>query len=377
MSSVFLVCCSVFSVIIRFRVIDSPSKSELPGIILVVFLTSAIHGFQLRFVHTAITLLTIFVCYIAIHTIQDTESDIVVLIALMISFLTLVLFMRENEAHERDNMVKRIKSNQMNTNLMRQLKSINRKLSSFVVDLESPLDKAIGILKTLLQDSSLSSEQFKNLELIVKLLSSPEIFTPDFDSQIQPENEVGTHNIARHGSIAIDPDQRKWLFSEVTKKRHDSKMTKNLSHHQRKSILITNCEELPEKFIEELSASSKSASPLKKTASLGSEALNEQKNFDRRFSANSSSVSLEGRQTIENVQRILQNLNDWNFNIFSLADNCPKHKPLFIVFWKLMEINSLFQILGVSKDKFTKFVLRIQEGYNDLPCKKYNFHIRS
>ena len=72
----------------------------------------------------------------------------------------------------------------------------------------------------------------------------------------------------------------------------------------------------------------------------------------------------------EKLQKLLDKVNDWNWNVFEFAESCPGGKPLFILTWHLFQVNGLFEIFNISLQKFNNFLWRIQEGYRDLPCTK-------
>ncbi|KAJ3410427.1 hypothetical protein HDV05_003813 [Chytridiales sp. JEL 0842] len=80
-------------------------------------------------------------------------------------------------------------------------------LQTAAADLDSPLEKAMMALRSLLLDPSFPPEHQGTLELILACLSCPDLLEPDLDFQV------------REGQVEIDEEQRKWLFYEVAKRK--------------------------------------------------------------------------------------------------------------------------------------------------------------
>jgi hypothetical protein len=84
----------------------------------------------------------------------------------------------------------------LNSKLNRQLKGLESNFQSKVTDMDSPLEKAINMVKQLLANPSIPMEQLKTLQSIVECLKSPNLTTPDFDSQL------------RRGTMEVDDEQQ-------------------------------------------------------------------------------------------------------------------------------------------------------------------------
>jgi hypothetical protein len=99
-------------------------------------------------------------------------------------------------------------------NLQSQLDGLERSLLAAAgksdltpADLDSPLEKAMLAVRSLILDESLGGRHKAILELVMACLSSPDLLTPDLDLQVQ------------QGQVEIDDEQEKWLFYEVARRK--------------------------------------------------------------------------------------------------------------------------------------------------------------
>ncbi|KNE63099.1 hypothetical protein AMAG_18949 [Allomyces macrogynus ATCC 38327] len=73
------------------------------------------------------------------------------------------------------------------------------------VDLDSPLEKALVMVRAMAHDPALSAAQAETLQAVLRLLQSSNVLVPDLQSQLD--------------RAAIDAEQQSWLFSEVAPRR--------------------------------------------------------------------------------------------------------------------------------------------------------------
>ncbi|KAJ3208827.1 cAMP-specific 3',5'-cyclic phosphodiesterase 4D, partial [Dinochytrium kinnereticum] len=99
-------------------------------------------------------------------------------------------------------------------NLQSQLEGLERSLLAASgrqdltpADLDSPLEKAMLAVRSLLMDPTVRRQHKNVLDVVMACLSSPNLLTPDLDLQV------------KRGQVEMDVEVEKWLFSEVARRK--------------------------------------------------------------------------------------------------------------------------------------------------------------
>jgi hypothetical protein len=178
----------------------------------------------MRFVHAGVVLVITLCSWIASQIkfmINPPSTDfsstnvILVAVALFASFLVLVLNLRRSEAFYRDQFLRYRFSTNINNKLINQLKALQRRYSAGVVDIETPLEKSMATVRSLMADPDLRVNQVQRLEQLLQLLNSPSLLTPDFESQLR---ETFNPDGRKTPSMNLDKDQKTWLLTVVSKR---------------------------------------------------------------------------------------------------------------------------------------------------------------
>ncbi|KAJ3105149.1 cAMP-specific 3',5'-cyclic phosphodiesterase 4D [Phlyctochytrium planicorne] len=100
-------------------------------------------------------------------------------------------------------------------NLQSQLEGLERSMLAVsgrnaevsIADLDSPLEKAMVNVRSLMMDPTVRSKHKKVLDVVMACLSSPNLLTPDLDVQV------------KRGEVEMSSEVEKWLFSEVARRK--------------------------------------------------------------------------------------------------------------------------------------------------------------
>lgn len=426
MSMAFMVVIACVGIVTRFFVIDREHNPLTSAILLILFLQGGYNGIQMRFAYGTFGLFTTFAVWWGINAYRFENGNkyfsqaLVVGLILLANALIACHNLYRAEVTYRDQYLRYVYSNKVNIKLVNQLRALQKSYSAGVVDFESPLEKAIAIVRSVLADPSLSPEIFHSLEITIQLLNSSQLFAPDFESQLMEVSD------ATGQTIRVDEDQKAWLFSEVTKRRADLRGSQGRGRHRRKSSVMPDnidVPPLPENAISFTSrnnslmrgmitvtetsntyytrsgpnhnvASNEYLEPVTEDMSPKTEvslttnrdpfSFAMAKLSDKRekedpiqstlYAKNITQIArLQGPKSASSynialIQTQLAQLTEWNWKLFEFADACPGGKPLFILTWHLFDILGLFDEFNISVEKFNAFFWEIQSGYRDLPC---------
>ncbi|KAJ3277984.1 High affinity cAMP-specific 3',5'-cyclic phosphodiesterase 7A, partial [Blyttiomyces sp. JEL0837] len=110
---------------------------------------------------------------------------------------------------------------QNNDKLVGQLKKLQKAYGSKVADFDSPLEKSILILRSVMADPKMGTTTFTALEQVVTLLGSSNLLTPDLENQL---------------TEFMDTEQEAWLFSEIAQRRKTTRRAPQFNRGRRTSI---------------------------------------------------------------------------------------------------------------------------------------------
>lgn len=401
-----------------------PSQNPLlPTVMLIFLLNSTFHGLQIRFIHSAVVLATIFTVWVILNTPDysgahqtSINNSFISGLALISTSILIVFGLRRSEKFYRDQFLRGQHSNKVNKKLIDQLKSLQQSYSTGAVDFETPLEKSMAVLRSLMSDPTLTSEQFHSLQLVLQLLNSPQLLTPDFEGQLGEQEESQSSQFPKSPTqlnLGLDQDTRAWLFSEISKKRGDSHRRQSIAvaKRKRKSTAIQSTvydspgDEIPalpskptlydsvnisrDKLKYDLTSR-----PSEDGSSLSGSQAVVSFNDPFQFALNKTSLlSSHHSETVAlgfisdmiaiprpkqaktvathnstTVQTLLAQVGDWNWKLFDFSEACPGGKPLYILAHHLFSVNGLFEEFEIPVDKFSNMMWKVQQGYRNLPC---------
>lgn len=180
----------------------------ISGTVYILEIFSCVYFLQIRFLYTVggVILLAIpsWFLVFALALKSSSEARIGFIISTIASVLTLIIVSIMSYKQEKAMRYQFISDQQfltINMKLHDQLSGLIKGYSNKIADLDSPLEKAIYGIKSLLASPSMSIEHLQTLQLILACLNSTNILTPDFDSQM------------RTGGIDVTDEQKVLSFS--------------------------------------------------------------------------------------------------------------------------------------------------------------------
>ncbi|KAI8800487.1 hypothetical protein BJ742DRAFT_69982 [Cladochytrium replicatum] len=203
--------------------INNPEKypPSLTAPVYILVLLSSVFFFRIRFVYTVIGTLVSTVGWVAVFGAATREAVLKnpgdgLLTAFVCSSVGIILasvvtcfIAYDQERGFRLQYLSDQRFMRINTKLFKQLMGLQRSyISRIAADLDSPLEKAIMGLKYLMASPGVGAEHAPVLEMIMACLNSPNLMTPDLEHQVQ------------RGQVDVDPEQEKWLFSEIARRKH-------------------------------------------------------------------------------------------------------------------------------------------------------------
>ncbi|KAJ3084719.1 hypothetical protein HDU99_006153 [Rhizoclosmatium hyalinum] len=273
-----------------------------------------------------------------------------------------------------------------NSKLTNQLKGLQKTFNNKVADFDSPLEKSVLILKSILADPNLNSNLLALLDQVVQLLGSTNILTPDLENQL---------------TDFMDNEQEAWLFSEIApRKRVGGALRKAGPGNRRRSSVATGpsvpgskkeaspssgeglavqsgSTDLPGKSptpttklteplesntapppnIIAMKSAQRQASKVIRTASNRATAKVPEMTFDQFNEIVTSPV----------MAPIIAAVDTYNWKIFEFVDASDNH-PLCVLTGYFFERADLFSHFDIPYEKFWKFVATIEQAYHsDLP----------
>jgi len=222
-----------------------------------------------------------------------------------------------------------------NDKLTKQLQTLSRVLGKKVADFDSPLEKSVIVIRSLMADPFLGAQHLQSLNQIMHWLGSSNLLTPDFENQL---------------TNFTDNEQEAWLFSEIAPRRRDLMNRKEVD--RRRSVANESHTKLTIDGFD-----SNIYYPFKPN------------NPDTPKSAAKYSENLEDLVVSSNVANILCQIPVYSFPIFDLVE-ATNRRPLATMAFSLFQKADLFQTFDLPIDKFKNFICAIEKGYHeDLPCK--------
>ncbi|KAJ3415184.1 Calcium/calmodulin-dependent 3',5'-cyclic nucleotide phosphodiesterase 1B [Chytridiales sp. JEL 0842] len=412
-SITFTVMMSVIAVNLRFLFIN-PHNAYTPGFLCMLVIASCFILLRVRFLYAALGAFLVIVSFLITYFVRSNEAVALlprsfyiafVAICLMSMIATSATYNFENAMRRRflstHNLQKR------NNKLIKQLKVLQSAYGNTAADLDSPLEKVVMIVRSLMADPQIGSEQLVSLQQVLRLLGSTNLLTPDFENQV---------------TEFMDTEQEAWLFSEIAPTRRRVRRWSQSQGHRRASMTqemhLKISETIPETSTKNLGTDSVNSSdddaksgrdPTKSRKGLrnaesglrestvaqnGEPSLSRTKTVSRTKSVRrpetasgnpiviiATDVTNQHQmplrlESFESYQSLLAsplaemtfaNILDFNWSVFELNAITEGH-CLPTLALHIFERENLFKDLKISQEKFLNFMLAVEKAYhNDLP----------
>ncbi|KAJ3378170.1 hypothetical protein HDU84_007886 [Entophlyctis sp. JEL0112] len=300
-------------------------------------------------------------------------------IVLLVTLLSIYLS-RQAEIFYRQQFVSGLEMQKANSKLTTQLKRLQKTFNNKAADFDSPLEKSVLILKSILADPSVSTNLLGMLDQVVQLLGSTNILAPDLENQL---------------TDFMDNEQEAWLFSEIApRKRVGGALRKNANRRRssiaapqsssaaptiRKDVAITDIpaqpssvpeNSVPSIFSAETDASKQAA--IQKSGAATARSTSAASKMLRSVSKAASSVLKPPEMTYDlfneiatspEMAPILSMVDTYNWKIFEFVDASDNH-PLCVLTGFMFERADLFSHFDIPHEKFWKFVATIESAYH-------------
>eukprot|EP00002_Diphylleia_rotans_P033348 TRINITY_DN7081_c0_g1_i1.p1 TRINITY_DN7081_c0_g1~~TRINITY_DN7081_c0_g1_i1.p1 ORF type:complete len:739 (-),score=113.60 TRINITY_DN7081_c0_g1_i1:722-2938(-) len=207
--------------------------------------------------------------------------------------------LRTNYLHERDLIRKQER-------LMHKLKRI-QKVKKLAVDLDAPIEKALEIVQGLKSSADITNQAANDLELLLQILSNPNLFNPDFKKQVKDSEKD------------LDGEVKSWIMYEFAHIMPLSATTRSIS-----------ATSLPE---------------------LG-------RGFD-------TYSKVPRTQQVEKAEAILNGVL-WNADVFGLHEMTAGHGLTFTLN-HLLRKHNLLTTFKISETKLGNLLHELEAGYQDNP----------
>ncbi|KAJ3031433.1 UNVERIFIED_CONTAM: hypothetical protein HDU68_004123 [Siphonaria sp. JEL0065] len=297
---------------------------------------------------------------------------------------------RETESYSRQQFIYGMEMQLANGKLTSQLKGLQKTFNNKVADFDSPLEKSVLILKSILADPQLNAGLLALLDQVVQLLGSTNILTPDLENQL---------------TDFMDNEQEAWLFSEIApRKRVGGALRKAGPGNRRRSSVVTgpSAQGLPitsevkkkepgldagapnavqaspkpmaiGKFTAEPATAEVTSHPPPNIISLKNAQRQVSKvvrSTSNRAAARAPEMTFDQFNEIVTspvMAPIIASVDVYNWKIFEFVDASDNH-PLCVLTGYLFERADLFSHFDIPYEKFWKFVATIETAYHaDLP----------
>ncbi|KAI8893379.1 hypothetical protein BC833DRAFT_298810 [Globomyces pollinis-pini] len=340
---------------IRYHIVDAGQTFLEPTILMNSIISFSFVGLNASFRHALPTLALIFISWVVLTTIAENHalvphterSRLLGLVTMFITFSVLSYGSYESERFYRLQFLTSKDMKKNNAKLKNQLnqlaKSYNQKASK---NLESPLERSMLLIRSVMADPTLSSRQLMALGQVTTLLGSSNLLTPDIETNMDE---------------TMDNDTQAWLFSEIAARRRKGR-SKSIQFRRRVSM---GPRELP--ILESITNEMSSSNGLSTDNRVVSFSNCQEQSAISGYSDNRAAYPPE----ILEIANILERYNDYDFNLFNLS-NATGNRSLYILSHHLFAQANLFEAYNIPRDKFSNCIAAIEQGYHaDLPCNVY------
>ncbi|KNC98796.1 uncharacterized protein SPPG_05773 [Spizellomyces punctatus DAOM BR117] len=401
LSSIFILAYAGLGLIVRYEVVEPMTPVFQPALICIMLIFVSCMFMRLRFIYTVVSISIIVVLFFAIyapHVANDpvlspstAKTYVMSVLALLVSGVVASFNTYETEVFNRAQFLASYTLQKTNAKLTNQLKVLQKAYGNKVADLDSPLEKSVMLLRSMMADPSNSPAHLVTIGQILTLLASSNLLAPDL------ENQVGE---------LLDNEQEQWLFTEIAPRRK----TRNRLASRRRSITADISAKIDMPIAESVSNANIMASSSQSNAkgldtisrdTASVERVSSGTNMEKAESANaiverikqsrSSVASAAEREKSSSspvliapagaflpvnddyfnpspeVALLLAKSTEFNWPIFDFLD-ATKGKPLSVLSFYLFKRADLFSAFNIPVDIFRNFISAIENGYRtDLP----------
>ncbi|KAI9204722.1 uncharacterized protein BJ171DRAFT_100307 [Polychytrium aggregatum] len=239
-----------------------------------------------------------------------------------------------------------------NNKLRNKLTDLQQTFAHRVADFDSPLEKVMLTLKSLMANPNMDGDVHQQIEVIMKWLSASEsIFMPDFEGALAP-------------SIKLEDEQEAWL-QEVLPVQRRSEML--LKKRQSEDILrVTSIRRQYEEHGQtEHPESSISNEPDAESPSLTTPKRSNNPN-DEFLASSMDTLDYEGViADRDKVVELLGQISTWNWPIFEF-EALTHSRPLYALSMHLLFVSGLTDRLMIPKSAISKFLFTIECKYRNV-----------
>ncbi|KAI8912553.1 hypothetical protein EDD86DRAFT_201692 [Gorgonomyces haynaldii] len=343
-------CLIVFQVFVgigvRFFVVHGFQEFLQPTLIMNAMLVFSFYGLRVRFMYAVAAVVTVCACWLVLNIVPLilSSSGITSIIfythrSFIIGsvFAILTAGVTSFTSYETEYfyrmqflMSKEMKKN--NAKLTNQLRLLAKTYNKKAGSLDSPLERSVMIIRSVMADPVLSSQHLMALGQVLALLNSSNLLTPDLEGTL---------------GESLDNEQQAWLFSEIAARRRGvgrvkTKSRRRASVAQDASIRMDTVTE----SVTEAEARSRVI-------------VGDKENLE--------DIGAAYPPVLESINQLLLKSNDYNWHIFEFTQATSNHS-LSVLSHHLFTSANLFEAFSIPRDKFRNFLTAIEKGYHaDLP----------
>ncbi|KAJ3129283.1 cAMP-specific 3',5'-cyclic phosphodiesterase 4D [Nowakowskiella sp. JEL0407] len=285
----------------------------------ILILVSSVFFFRMRFIATVIAMSVSIGVWLAIFGTSITYSitgDVVTsfttsAFGMVLGGIVICFIAYEQERGSRFQYLSDHRFLRINNKLQNQLKGLQSNFKTKIADLESPLEKAILGLKTMMANPQITADLYDTLDMVLTCLNSPNLLQPDLEKQVT------------RGQVEVNSEQEKWLFNGIA---------------QRDDVDDIGLKaQLPRK----------------------SQDLSLKRDEGFIFKSRDDVDMLE----TDEAKRLLRHVDEFNFDIFAF-EKATMGNPLLVLANELIVRRGLLDRLGLPVDKFLNFIQTLEAGYH-------------
>jgi hypothetical protein len=302
-----------------------------PTILMTIVSPLGLYLTRTRFLYTLITqalvfsvwLIIIISCVLLLPAHYSYRSTIFCILPILLSITFSSICSYDMEYFYRMQYLMSKEMKKTNSKLTNQLKVLSKSYNKEAGSLETPLEKSVMVVRSVMADPLLSAQHLMALGQVMSLLASSNLLTPDFEE---------IHGLA-------DSEQQAWLVSEIAGSRFKTSTPDTgavLTQLVRKTTHVDRC-----------------------TSLLGGKS-------DENPDDNDTWTIYPPASKL--VADLLQQSISYDWNVFDFAKATNYHS-LFVMSTHLFHQAALFESLNIPFAKFGNFMQNIENGYNtELPC---------
>ncbi|KAJ3052000.1 High affinity cAMP-specific 3',5'-cyclic phosphodiesterase 7A [Rhizophlyctis rosea] len=370
LSIFFITITGTSGLLLRYFVVEPKTAITEPALLLSMLLYLTFNFMKVRFIYTVPSAFLMLCVYAGLNlplvlradygTTTARKTFIVSLFSLATTAFVVSYNCYESETFYRTQFLSAQELKRKNVKLTNQLKTLQKVYEHKEADFDSPFEKSVMILRSMMADPSLGAAHLMALNRIMELLGSSHLLTPDLEGQL--------------GNL--DTEQEAWLFSEIAPRRKvRASIDKPVPAARRKSNPV-DVSDLP--INDSLKQSLEPSNFLRDHPSLSGLSLPQSQqlggggesapavpsllqNRDPRDFGSLSSLSTG------DLANLLGRTSDYNFPMFEFAE-VSKGRSLATLTEYLFRKADLFSTLGLPLDKFRNFIGAVEKGYRaELP----------